>query len=56
MNNNDVPYRISLHDKHKIIVLKEQGISVTDIANELGITVSMQFFVDFNSLRKRGRF
>ncbi|KAH9631864.1 hypothetical protein HF086_014336 [Spodoptera exigua] len=38
MNNNIVPYRISTYDKHKIIVLKEQGLSVTDIANELGIT------------------
>lgn len=42
---NNVPYRISTYDKHKIIVLKEQGLSVTDIANELGITVSLHLLL-----------
>lgn len=45
MNSNNVPYRISTYDKHKIIVLKEQGLSVTDIANELGITVSLHLLL-----------
>lgn len=40
-NDYIVPYRISSHEKHKIIILKEQGRSVTDIANEIGITVSI---------------
>lgn len=34
-------YRISETTKHRIIYLREEGVSVTDISNELGISVSI---------------
>lgn len=32
-------YRITEHTKHRIVALSEEGVSVSDIADELGITV-----------------
>lgn len=35
--------RISDAKKHKIICLRQEGVSVTDISDELGISVSRLF-------------
>jgi hypothetical protein len=32
-------YRIDEHMKHRIVSMRESGVSVTDISEELGITV-----------------
>lgn len=41
-------YRIDNHIKSKIISLREENVSVTDIADELGVTVSMFSFILYN--------
>lgn len=41
--------RISDDVKHRIIHLKQEGVSITDISNELGISVSCLLCLFFAS-------
>lgn len=46
-----IPYRIDSEIKRKIIQLKNDGVPVTEIANEVGVAVSI--FYDIRSGKRR---
>lgn len=48
-----IPYRVDIEIKKKIIQLRNDGLPITDVANEVGVAVSIVYYTYLQNLNAK---